>query len=90
MPPPPPPPPPPPTNCPPKLHPELARALAAVERAAHLRFPALNQQLAGGTPPAPESLARDLYALAQSLDSLNNEVSRAKRMGGVLVRGMAR
>lgn len=71
------------------LHPELARALSAVERAAHLRFPALNQQLAGAAP-APEALARDLYALALALDSLNSEVSRANRMGGVLVRGMSR
>lgn len=76
----------------PQLHPEIERALLAIERAAHTRLPALREALTPASPEGhgvnPHVVARDLYTVARELDSLNSTVSRARRMGGVLVPGM--
>lgn len=76
----------------PRIHPEVERALLAIERATRTRLPALREALASspdGEPGAnPALVARDLYTVARELDSLSNTVSRARRMGGVLVPGI--
>lgn len=77
----------------PRIHPEVERALLAIERATRTRLPALREALAPTSPDGeqgvnPALVARDLYTVARELDSLNSTVSRARRMGGVLVPGL--
>lgn len=68
-----------------KLSPDLQRAFAQLERATGSRLPALEAALANADNPA---LTRDLYTVVRQFDSLSGQVSRARRMGGVLIRGM--
>jgi hypothetical protein len=66
-------------------HPELQRAIYQLERATGSRLPALGAALASADNPA---LVRDLYTVVRQFDSLSGQVSRARRMGGVLIPGM--
>ena len=76
----------------PRIHPEVERALLAIERATRTRLPALREALAPASPEGqganPALVARDLYSVSREIDSLNSTVSRARRMGGVLVPGL--
>lgn len=76
----------------PRIHPEVERALLAIERATRTRLPALREALAPASPEGqganPALVARDLYTVAREMESLNNTVNRARRMGGMILPGM--
>lgn len=72
----------------PSLHPEIDRALHSIERATNRRLPDLRAVLALLPPEAQSRAVRDLYSVSREVDSLNSTVSRARRMGGMLVPGM--
>ena len=70
------------------LHPEIERSLSSIERATHRRLPDLRAVLALLPPEAQARAVRDLYSVSRELDSLNSAVSRARRMGGMILPGM--
>ena len=71
----------------PTIHPELDRAVAAIERATHSRLPYLREALAHVPEGQVLAATRDLYTVARSHDTANGQVAQARRMGGVLLRG---
>jgi len=71
----------------PALHHEIDRAVAAIERATHSRLPYLREALAHVPEDQVLAATRDLYSVARSHDTANSQVSQARRMGGMLLRG---
>jgi hypothetical protein len=71
----------------PRLHPELDRAVAALERASGSRLPHLREALSYLPENRVPAASRDLYLVARSHDTANGQIAQARRMGGVLLRG---